>query len=263
MSFTKTLLKNKKLILQLGKNEFKNKFANTNLGAIWGFVTPFVFMITYVIVFQYILKTGSSGEYPYIVWFLPGIAMWMFINDCILSASSSIRNYSYLVKKVVFPIDIIPIITLSSSSIVGIFLVLISIVVCSCLGYFPAVLKLIYILIAAFVLIVSIIRLTSAICTLVPDFGQLLSVVMQLCFWFTPIIWNIDMLKEHEILYHIIECMPFTYLVNGLRYVFIGNDVILGEQLLATCVFWAFTAIVFLWGNTVFDKSKKDFADVL
>lgn len=263
MQFIKTLLTNKKLIVQLGKNEFKNKFANTNLGAIWGFITPFIFMITYVIVFQYILKTNSSGEYPYIVWFLPGLAMWMFINDCIQSASSSIRNYSYLVKKVVFPVDIIPIITLSSSSIVGIFLIIISIIVCSLFGYFPNILKLVYILIAAYSFIISFTRLTSAICTLVPDFGQLLSVVMQLCFWFTPIIWNIEMLMEQKIIYGIIQCMPFTYLVNGLRAVFTGENIILGNQLLPACIFWIVTILIFIWGNQVFNRAKKDFADVL
>ena len=115
MEFLKTLFNNRKLAMKLGKNDFRNRFANTSLGTIWGFAQPFVFMLTYVIVFQYILKTGSSGDYPYVVWFLPGMSMWMFCSDAILTASNSIRNYSYLVKKVVFPVDIIPIISLASS----------------------------------------------------------------------------------------------------------------------------------------------------
>ena len=48
-------------------------------------------MLTYVIVFQYILKTGSSGEYPYVVWFLPGMSIWLFCSDAILTASNSIN----------------------------------------------------------------------------------------------------------------------------------------------------------------------------
>ena len=116
MDFIKSVIKNRKLIWQLGKNDFRNRFANTSLGTIWGFAQPFVFMITYVIVFQYILKTGSSGEYPYVVWFLPGMAMWMCLNDNIMGASGSIRSYAYLVKKVVFPVDIIPMITIDTLS---------------------------------------------------------------------------------------------------------------------------------------------------
>lgn len=60
MEFIKSIIKNRKLVIQLGKNDFRNKFASTSLGAIWGFLQPFIFMLTYVIVFQYILKTGSS-----------------------------------------------------------------------------------------------------------------------------------------------------------------------------------------------------------
>lgn len=263
MEFIKTLIKNKKLIIQLAKNDFKNKFASTNLGTIWGFVTPFVFVITYVIIFQYILKTNSAGEHPYIVWFLPGISMWMFINDAILSASNSIRNYSYLVKKVFFPIDTIPVITIFSSSIIGIFLIIISIVVCSLFGYLPNILKLVYILVAGYSFIVSLTRLTSAICTIIPDCAHLLSVIMQLCFWFTPIIWNIGMLGEKTVLYEVIKCMPFTYLVNGMRAVFDVDSFITGNQFIPTCIFWVITFSIFILGDMVFNRIKKEFADVL
>lgn len=263
MDFLKTIIKNKRLVVQLGKNDFKNKFAGTSLGSIWGFVSPFIFMLTYVIVFQYILKTGSAGEYPYVVWFLPGMSMWMFINDSILSASGSIRNYSYLVKKVVFPVDIIPVISLTSTSIIGAFLFVISIVVCAVFGYIANFLEVIYFIVAAFVLIVSITRFTSAVSTLVPDFVQLLGVLMQLFFWFTPIVWNISMLNNYGILQKVMQCMPFTYLVNGFRSAFTGESFILSNHLIPTISFWVITILMFLWGNSVFRRSKKDFADVL
>ena len=137
MDFLKILFNNRKLALQLGKNDFRNRFANTSLGAIWGFAQPFVFMMTYVIVFQFILRAGSAGEYPFIVWYLPGMALWMTLSDSILNATNSIRNYSYLVKKVVFPVDIIPVISLASSAIVSIFLIIIAIVVSIIFGYIP------------------------------------------------------------------------------------------------------------------------------
>ena len=130
MEFIKDVIKNRRLIWQLGKNDFKNRFASTSLGALWGFLQPFIFMLTYAIVFQYILRTGSSGEYPYAVWFFPGMAMWQWLNDSIMSASNSIRGYSYLVKKVVFPVNIIPTISIVGASFVGLFLVAITIGIC-------------------------------------------------------------------------------------------------------------------------------------
>ena len=264
MEFFKILFKNRKIAIQLGKNDFRNRFANTSLGTIWGFAQPFVFMLTYVIVFQYILKTRSSEECPYIVWFLPGMSMWMFCSDAILTASNSIRNYSYLVKKVVFPVDIIPIISLTSSSFIGMFLILIACIAGTIYGFVPNILNVIYIIFCAFCFIIALTRFTSALTTIVPDFAQLLTILIQLFMWFTPIIWNLDMLTEHPILINVFKCSPFTYLVEGFRQAFMENSTIITEQNgVFTIVFWAITVIIFVWGNHVFKKTKKDFADVL
>ena len=263
MEFFKILFKNRKLAMKLGKNDFRNRFANTSLGTLWGFAQPFVFMITYVIVFQYILKSNSAGDYPYVVWFLPGMSIWMFCSDAILTASNSIRNYSYLVKKVVFPIDIIPVISLTSASFIGIFLIFISMVVASIYGYIPNILNVIYILFCTICFIIALTRFTSALTTILPDFSQLLTIVMQLCMWFTPIIWNLDFISEYKIIY-LFKCMPFTYLVEGFREAFMEHSTIIIEgNGIYTIVFWIITTIIFMWGNKVFKKTKKDFADVL
>ena len=261
MEFFKLLIKNRKIAFQLGKNDFRNRFANTSLGSIWGFLQPFVFMITYVIVFQYILKTGSSGDYPYVVWFLPGMAMWMFCNDAITNASNSIRNYSYLVKKVVFPVDIIPIISLTSSSFIGLFLIAIATIASSIYGYFPNILNLIYIIFAAYCFIIAFTRFTSAIATLIPDFSQLLTILMQLFMWFTPIVWNLSMIQGKLVC--LFKVFPFTYLVEGMRQCFIDSTIITEHHGLYTIIFWIITIVMFIWGNYIFKKSKKDFADVL
>ena len=263
MDFFKILFKNRKLAIKHGKNDFRNRFANTSLGRLWGFLQPFVFMITYVIVFQYILKTGSAGEYPYVVWFLPGMSIWMFCSDAILTASNSIRNYSYLVKKVVFPVDIIPVISLTSASFIGIFLMGIAVIVCSIFGYIPNFLNVIYILLCTFCFIIALTRFTSALTTVVPDFAQLLTIVIQLCMWFTPIIWNLNMVDGSNFRY-VFRCMPFTYLVEGFRQAFMENSTIITENNgIFTIIFWVITILIFLWGNRVFKKTKKDFADVL
>lgn len=263
MEFIKILWKNKKLVWQLGKNDFKNRFANTSLGSVWGFLQPFVFMITYVIVFQYILKTGSAGHDPYVVWFLPGMAMWQCINDTVMNASSSIRTYSYLVKKVVFPVDIIPIISIIASSFVAIFLFAVAVVVGCIFNYVPNFLQVIYIIVAAYSFLIAFSRFTSAVTTLVPDFSQLLGIMMQLFFWFTPVVWNLSMLENHQVILKIMKCMPFNYLVSGFRDAFISSNIVTENNYIYTIVFWIITAVMFIWGNYIFKKSKKDFADVL
>ena len=263
MEFIKSIIKNRKIIWGIGKNDFKNRFASTSLGSLWGFLQPFVFMLTYVIVFQYILKVGSSGDYPYVSWYLPAMAMWMTINDTIINASNSIRAYSYLVKKVVFAVDTIPVISIISSSFVSMFLFFIAIVVSSIFVYVPNFLILIYAIFAAYCFIIAFTRFTSAIVTVLPDFSQLLNIIMQLFFWFTPIIWNIQMLEGHPLIAKILQCIPFTYLVSAARQAFIGEDIITKGYGIYTLVFWVITVILFIWGNHIFKKTKKDFSDVL
>ena len=263
MEVIKDIIKNKKLIWQLGRNDFKNRFASTSLGAMWGFLQPFIFMLTYAIVFQFILKTGSSGEYPYAVWFFPGMAMWQWISDSIMTASNSIRQYSYLVKKVVFPVNIIPAISIVATSFVGLFLIAIAVLICIIYGYLPNALTLIYVIFALYCFVIAFTRFTSAVTTVVPDFANLLSIVMQLFFWFTPVIWNLGMLQEHQTILKLIQCVPFTYLVTAFRQVFINENIIFSNYGIYTIIFWSITIILFVWGNSVFKRTKKDFADVL
>ena len=263
MEFIKAVWKNKKLAWQLGRNDFKNRFANTSLGTLWGFLQPFIFMIMYVIVFQFIFKQTGPEGCPYVVWFMPGMAMWMCINDGIMGASGSIRAYSYLVKKVVFPVDIIPIISLLSNSIVAIFLFIIATIVCIIFGFIPNVLMIIYMIFAVYCFLIAVTRFTSAVATLVPDFSNLLGIIMQLFFWFTPIVWDLSMLAGHPLILKILQCMPFTYLVTGFRNCFMGGNIVTQGNGVYTIIFWIITIIMFVWGNYIFKKSKKDFADVL
>jgi ABC-type polysaccharide/polyol phosphate export permease len=191
------------------------------------------------------------------------MSMWMTLNDTIMNASGSIRAYSYLVKKVVFPVDIIPIISLIGSSFVSIFLIIVATVVCALFGYTPNLLIIIYVIFALYAFILAFTRLTSALTTLVPDFSNLLGILMQLFFWATPVVWSVTRLAQHPTILKIIQCMPFSYLVTAFRQAFMGGNIITAGHGIYTIIFWLVTIFMFIWGNHVFKKNKKDFADVL
>ena len=154
-------------------------------------------------------------------------------------------------------------ITITGNSIVSIFLFLIAAVVSIIFGYIPNILQFIYAIVAAYAFIIAITRFTSAITTLVPDFSNLLSIGMQLFFWATPVVWGLTMIAEHQTILRIMQCLPFTYLVTAVRQAFMGGNIITAGHGIYTIIFWAFTIIMFLWGNHIFKKNKKDFADVL
>ena len=149
------------------------------------------------------------------------------------------------------------------SRITGIFLILIATVISIIYGYFPNLLLLIYVIIATYCFMIAFTRFTSAITTVVPDFSNLLGIIMQIFFWFTPVIWNLDMLAEHVILARAMRCIPFTYLITAFRQVFINENIIFKGYGIYTLIFWIITVVLFVWGNSVFKRTKKDFADVL
>ena len=106
-------------------------------------------------------------------------------------------------------------------------------------------------------------KIYTAIATLVPDFANLLTIIMQLGFWITPIVWDLSMISNYPKILSCVKCMPFTYLVTGFRGCFMGRNKVTEYNGVFTIIFWLFTIIMFVWGNYIFKKSKNDFPDVL
>lgn len=83
MATIKDLLKNRRIILQLASNDFRNKFAGSYLGIFWAFVQPIVNVTVYWFIFSKGLKTGPEGDYPFLLWLISGICPWFFLNDAL------------------------------------------------------------------------------------------------------------------------------------------------------------------------------------
>lgn len=261
IDYFKNVFKNRKILFSMIKNDFTNRFANTSLGAIWGFVSPVVVIFLYVFVFEYILKLKSAGEFPYLVWFLPGMAIWTFLNEAILTTTNSIRDYSFLVKKVVFPVDIIPLIKVFSTFTVSGVLLLLVTGVCMLNGYMPNLLLLAYYIFASLFFIIGLTRMLSAFATMLGDFAQIVPVVMQLMFWATPTIWNVQ--TADKVVQMVVKCNPLAYLVCGMRDVFTGQSILIENNYMYTIIFWVIAITVFIYGNKVFNRNKDEFSDMM
>ena len=275
--FIKTLIKNRRLIWQMSRNDFRNKFSSMSLGTVWGFAVPMIFMAIYYVIFNFVLKSGdivtpSGLQIPFIIWFLSGFSMWLFISDGLVNATNSIRTYSYLVKKTVFNVDIIPVFTLLSNGIVSLVVFGIAGLVCTVyaivigMPLFPNILCILYIIPAAFIFLAALTRLTSALATKVADVMAVINIFIQIIFWFSAILWDIKILDAKvPVLGKLLRFSPFTYLVYGFRQAFTADylPIITAGYGLYTAGFWIITLLVFLYGNYVFNKNKKDFADVL
>lgn len=243
------------------KNDFVNRFSNTSLGTIWGFVSPLVLIGLYAFVFEFIMKLNAGGEYPYLVWFLPGIVMWNFINEGILQATNSIREYNYLVKKIVFPIEIIPLIKVFSSVVIAVFMLLLVMAISFIYGYVPNIIMLIYYSISAVIFVTSVTRMTSTLAAMLGDFIQIVPVIMQIMFWVSPVIWNIQTI-DYKIA-SIVKFNPIAYLICGFRETFTEGNIFTADSYIYTIVFWVINVILYMYSKKLFNKNKNEFADVI
>ena len=100
---------------------FKTKYAGSYLGIIWAFVQPVVTILLYWFVFQVGFRSRPLGDYPFVLWLTAGLVPWFFFSDAWNGATNSMLEYSFLVKKVVFDIGILPVIKIFSAFFVNIF----------------------------------------------------------------------------------------------------------------------------------------------
>ena len=115
LSIPIAIWKNKKLILQLSKNDFKTRFAGSMLGRVWGFIQPVVMVLVYWFAFERGLRMGAARvaggiEIPYVLWLVAGLVPWFYFSDALSGGTNALIEYSYLVKKVVFEISILPVV---------------------------------------------------------------------------------------------------------------------------------------------------------
>ena len=88
---------NVRLIKSLSKNDFKNKYASSYLGIVWGFISPLVTIVVYWFVFQVGFRSQDVGDVPYVLWFIAGIIPWFYFSEALPSATYAFLEYSYLV----------------------------------------------------------------------------------------------------------------------------------------------------------------------
>lgn len=262
-SIPQKLIENRKLIWTLSKNDFRTRFAGSYLGIVWAFVQPIVTVLVYWFVFQVGLKAGRTNEYPFVLWLVAGLVPWFFFSEALNGGTNALIEYSYLVKKVVFKISILPIVKVMAAMFVNIFFIVFTLVLCSCYGYTPSwyTLQIIYYLLCNFLLVLGLSYFTAAIVVFFRDLTQIISIVLQVGVWLTPIMWDAEHMLSPKLL-KIFKLNPVYYIVDGFRDSLLAG-VAFWEKPMWTVYFWLFVIVVFGIGVSVFRKLRVHFADVL
>ena len=262
-----------RLVLRLAKNDFKAKFAGSYLGLVWTFLQPVVMILVYWFVFEKGLpstgvRTKAGITVPFVLWLTAGMVPWFYFSEAFSSGTNTLLEYSYLVKKVVFQIDVLPFVKVISAGVVHVILLTIMLLLYCAYGFWPDAytLQVFYYSFAMVLLVLGAVYLTCSIAVFFRDMTQLVGIFLQVWVWVTPIMWNLDGMVEAGsiplFLARVFKLNPFYYIVTGYRQALIYKAAF-WESPGLTLYFWAFVALQFLIGWKVFHRLKPHFADVL
>lgn len=262
ISLFRDIYVDRRLLIDLSAKDVKRRFSGTYFGMIWGFLQPLMTIIVYWAVFQFGFRSGDVGETPFVLWFITGMICWLFISEAFSFASNSLLEYNYLIQKVKFNVNILPLVKILSSFYIHLFFLFVVLVICVIFGYWPTMcmFQLLYYMIASIVLVFGISLLSSSIMVFFRDLNQIISIILLLGMWGTPIAWDLDNFSPS--IQRMLKLNPFYYLVEGYR------DAILGRKWLTDrpelgIYFWTITLIILFVGIYFYTKLKPHFADTV
>lgn len=249
-------------IWQFSLDDFKNKYSSSFLGVAWGIIQPLTTILVYWFVFQLGFKSQPVENFPFILWLVAGIIPWFFISETIPSATAVLSEYNYLVQKVLFNINILPLVKVVSAFLVHLFLIFITVVMFWLFGYPPAFSYIQVFYYAAFmaVLVAGISYFTAALHVFLKDLQQIIGIILQVLFWFTPIVWDVRSMSEG--IQNVTQFNPIYFIVRGYRKTFIHGEAFWRDEPLSL-FYWLFALLLLFAGMALFRKLKPHFADVL
>lgn len=261
-SLINSIYKDRYLLANLSLQDFKRRFAGSYLGALWGVLNPLLTMTVYWMVFEFGFRSGDADGFPFLLWFASGICVWLFFSEGFSLASNSFLDYSYLVKKVVFNINILPLVKIFSSMLTHFFFVVLVAILCVVFGYYPSIywIQLPYYMVCTICLLFGISLCFASVMVFFRDLSQIISIILLIGMWGTPIAWNISMFPEKVQL--ILKANPMFYLVQGYRDCFLYQTWF-WEHGRLTLYFWCVVLGMALLGGFIYNKLKSSFADFL
>jgi ABC-type polysaccharide/polyol phosphate export permease len=252
------------LIQSLVARELKARYRGSVLGFFWSFFNPLLLLLVYSFVFKYVLPARfQEVEEHYELFLFCGLLPWTWFSASLLESSGVLIAGGNLIKKVLFPAEILPIVTVLANMvhfffglvILAGFLVWFGTPVNLLeLAWFPVAIAVQLLLTMGFALILS------ALTVHFRDLRDILGNLMTLWFFATPIIYPYQPIEAAgSWQWQFIRLNPFTHLaITYQEILFFKGPVGHGFWLL---VLGAMSAAFFLFGYLVFDRLRDTFAE--
>jgi lipopolysaccharide transport system permease protein len=262
----KSLLRNRQLIIQMAKREVVGRYKGSAMGLAWSFFNPVFMLIVYTFVFSDIFKSrwggdaGNDSKTQFAVILFVGMIVLNLFSEVLNRAPSMILLNVNYVKKVVFPIEILPVVAMGAAmfhSLISLGVLLIAFALFN--GYLHwTVVFTPLVFLPLVILTTGIAWMLASLGVFLRDVGQTIGIVTTVLMFLSPVFYPVTAVPER--FRPFIMANPLTFIIEQAREVLIWghlpNWIGLGTYTLA--------AIAIAWiGYMWFQKTRKGFADVL
>lgn len=251
------------LILSLSRRELLARYKGSALGVIWALLTPIVTIAIFTFIFAGIFGARfgvSSSPWDYAIHLFCGLLPWTMFQEAVLHSSTTIVSHANLVKRVVFPLETLPIaLTLSSlgNQLFGTIALLIAILLIR--QQIPvSIFWLPVLLIPQLLFTLGVAWLIASLGVFLRDIAQGINLVMMAWMFLTPIIYPESIVPESYRPF--VNLNPFTPLIRSYRRVLIEGT---APDWSGLAYFTAFALVSFFFGYWWFARTRKNFADVI
>jgi ABC-type polysaccharide/polyol phosphate export permease len=257
-----TLIRYRSLIQSLVARELKARYRGSVLGFLWSLINPLLLLLIYSFVFTTVMPNRVAGVQPYALFMFCGILPWNWFVSALTEASGSLISGGNLIKKVLFPAEVLPIVSVLANMVhffFGLPILIVFLVVYQRpphgedLVWFPIAVAVQLVFTAALALFVS------ALAVHFRDIRDILSNLLLFWFFATPIIypWFQPGLERFRLFFNL---NPFTHLAVSYQEILFFHTIGHWRWLLALGLG---SLVLFLASYWVFDRLRDSFAEAV
>jgi lipopolysaccharide transport system permease protein len=261
----KELFKYRVLIQSLVGRELKARYRGTVLGFFWSFFNPLLLMLVYTVVFGLILKPRDplfGQPLIYALYLFSGLLPWHWFLSSTMESSGVLMANGNLIKKILFPAEVLPIVTVTANLVNFLFGLPILFLLIVLFGgkltlfvlFLPLVVVIQYIFCLGFALLIS------ALTVHFRDIRDILGNLLTLWFFSTPVIYSLQFqtIQESPALRTLLSLNPMTHIVEGYHYALYYGEMLRWKRLGITFL----VSLLVLWiGYSVFDRLRDSFPE--
>ena len=260
-----SLLRYRGLIQSLVARELKARYRGSVLGFVWSFVNPLLLLSIYSFVFTTIMRNDVAAETkPFAVFLFCGLLPWTWFSASLTEATSSLISGGNLIKKVLFPAEVLPIVSVLANMVHFVLGLVILAAFMILFRHYPDPGGLPWFLVVVAIQLVFTLGLAFALSALTVHFRDvrdLLTNALTLWFFATPIIYPYfqENVRKYKLLF---DLNPFTHLAISYQEIlfYAGGPFGHWKWLLAL---GAASVVLFLAGYWLFDRLRDSFAEAV